>query len=97
MTESATTLMTGHVNVGGFFNMTSASMAPLPESSRRRAPGSPNIDYVTVRGRGYAKAVSESTSMDLLLLLRQSTPARTRSIEVLSETAFAYPRPRTVT
>mgnify|MGYP006330053305 FL=1 len=27
----------------------------------------PEIDYYTVRGRGWAKAVSESTSMDLVL------------------------------
>ena len=29
MMESATTLMTGHVNVGGFFKITSSSTAPL--------------------------------------------------------------------
>ncbi len=71
MTQSATTLMTGHVNVGGFFKITSTSTAPLVsgyprilEEVRRRVP---EIDYVTVRGRGYAKAVSESQSMDLVL------------------------------
>jgi putative ABC transport system permease protein len=71
MTQSATTLMTGHVNVGGFFKITSTSAAPLVssypkilEEVRRRVP---EIDYVTIRGRGYAKAVSESTSMDLVL------------------------------
>jgi putative ABC transport system permease protein len=71
MMESATTLMTGHVNVGGFFKITSAATAPLVsgypkvlEEVRRSAP---EIDYVTVRGRGWAKAVSESTSMDLVL------------------------------
>ncbi len=71
MTQSATTLMTGHVNVGGFFKITSTSAAPLVseypkvlEEARRRVP---EIDYVTIRGRGYAKAVSESKSMDLVL------------------------------
>src|SRR5512144_1905407 len=71
MTESATTLMTGEVNVGGFFKMTTASTAPLVsgyqkvlDEVRRQVP---EIDYVTVRGRGWAKAVSESTSMDLVL------------------------------
>ncbi len=71
MMESATTLMTGHVNVGGFFKITSAATAPLVsnypqvvEAVRRQAP---EIDYLTVRGRGWAKAVSEASSMDLVL------------------------------
>jgi ABC-type lipoprotein release transport system permease subunit len=71
MTESATTLMTGHVNVGGFFKITSASTAPLvsgyPKVLEEVVRRVPEIDYATVRGRGWAKAVSESTSMDLVL------------------------------
>ncbi len=71
MMESATTLMTGDVNVGGFFKITSSSTAPLVseypkvlEETRRVVP---EIDYVTVRGRGWAKAVSEAKSMDLVV------------------------------
>ena len=71
MMESATTLMTGHVNVGGFFKITTSSTAPLVsgypkvlEHVRREVP---ELDYVTVRGRGWAKAVSEAKSMDLVL------------------------------
>jgi ABC-type lipoprotein release transport system permease subunit len=71
MTESATTLMTGHVNVGGFFKITSASTAPLvsgyPKVLAAVRAEVPGIDYVTIRGRGWAKAVSEATSMDLVL------------------------------
>jgi ABC-type lipoprotein release transport system permease subunit len=71
MMESATTLMTGHVNVGGFFKITSASTAPLvadyPKVLAAAVPHVRDLDYVTVRGRGWAKAVSESTSMDLVL------------------------------
>jgi len=71
MTESATTLMTGHVNVGGFFKITSASTAPLvsgyPKVLAEVERRVPEIDYTTVRGRGWAKAVSESSSMDLVL------------------------------
>src|SRR5512133_1206205 len=71
MTESATTLLTGHVNVGGFFKITSSSSAPLVssypkvlEAGRRRVR---ELDYATQRGRGWAKAVSETSSMDLVL------------------------------
>src|SRR5512138_858502 len=71
MMESATTLMTGHVNVGGFFKITSGSAAPLvseyPRVMEQVLPRVPDLDYVAVRTRGYAKAVSEVSSMDIVL------------------------------
>jgi ABC-type lipoprotein release transport system permease subunit len=71
MMESATTLMTGHVNVGGFFKITSSSTAPLvsdyPRVLAEVTRRVPEIDFVTVRGRGWAKIVSENKSMDLVL------------------------------
>ena len=71
MMESALTLLTGHVNVGGFFKVTSGSAAPLISDYPRLAAivkeQVPELDYYTVRGRGWAKAVSESSSMDLVL------------------------------
>jgi len=71
MFESATTLLTGHVNVGGFFKITAGSAAPLvsdwPKVLAATRAEVPEIDYVTVRGRGWSKAVSESASMDLVL------------------------------
>src|SRR5512132_4666812 len=71
MTESATTLMTGHVNVGGFFKITSSSTAPLvseyPRVLAEVKQRVPELDFVTVRGRGWAKIVSENKSMDLVL------------------------------
>src|SRR5512137_132811 len=63
MTESALTMLTGHVNVGGFFKITSGSAAPLVsdyprlvELVRKQVP---ELDYLTQRGRGWSKAVSE--------------------------------------
>jgi ABC-type lipoprotein release transport system permease subunit len=71
MLESASTLMTGHVNVGGFFKITSGTSAPLVSDYHKVLADTqriaPEIEYVTVRGRGWAKAVSESGSMDLVL------------------------------
>jgi putative ABC transport system permease protein len=74
MTESATTLMTGHVNVGGFFKVTSGSASPLvsdyPAVLKEVLPRIPDLDFVAVRTRGFAKAVSETAggaSMDLVL------------------------------
>jgi ABC-type lipoprotein release transport system permease subunit len=71
MMESATTLMTGHVNVGGFFKITSGSAAPLvseyPKVLNEVLPRVPGLNYVAVRTRGFAKAVSEVSSMDIVL------------------------------
>jgi putative ABC transport system permease protein len=71
MMESANTLLTGNVNVGGFFKVTSGSAAPLvtnyQEVLAEAKKHVPELDYVTVRMRGYAKAVSERASMDLVL------------------------------
>jgi ABC-type lipoprotein release transport system permease subunit len=65
--ESATTLMTGHVNVGGFFKVTAGQSAPVVTHYQKvlevvRA-NVPELDYVTERGRGWAKVVSETGSM----------------------------------
>ena len=71
MLESGTTLQTGHVNVGGFFKPTSGSSAPLVTDWEKVLADTrrivPDIDYVAVRMRGYAKSVSENASMDLVL------------------------------
>jgi len=82
MLGSASTLMTGHVNVGGFFKPTSGSSAPLvtelPKVLEALDGQVPELDYQVLRGRGYAKGVSASSSMDLVL----------GGIDVTSETGF---------
>jgi ABC-type lipoprotein release transport system permease subunit len=71
MMESAHTLLTGHVNVGGFFKVTSGSAAPLvgeyPKALATAREKVPELDYYTSRVRGWAKGVSETASMDLVL------------------------------
>ncbi len=66
MVRTATTLETGHVNVGGFFKITSGQSAPVVthyakvlEVIRKNVP---ELDYVSVRGRGWAKAVSDTAT-----------------------------------
>ncbi len=65
--ESATTLTTGHVNVGGFFKVTAGQAAPVvtryPEVLAVVKKEVPELDYVTHRGRGWAKLVSETSSL----------------------------------
>ncbi len=69
MLESATTLMTGHVNVGGFYKPTPGQAAPVVthvskvvDIVKREVQG---LDYVTQRGRGWAKLISERSSMQV--------------------------------
>lgn len=69
--ETSTTLMSGHLNVAGFFKVTSGQAAPVVtkadrvlEVVRREVP---EATYIASRGRGYAKAVSEGSSMLLVL------------------------------
>lgn len=66
---SATTLMSGHVNVSGFFKLTSSQSAPVVTGYRevlaevkRQVP---ELDYVVQRGRGWVKLVSDQASMQV--------------------------------
>jgi ABC-type lipoprotein release transport system permease subunit len=66
---SATTLMSGHVNVAGFFKSTASQSAPVVTDYKKlidtvRAEV-PELDYVVQRGRGWAKLVSDTRSMQV--------------------------------
>jgi len=69
MLESATTLMSGHVNVGGFYKVTAGQSAPVvtgyPELITLIKKEVPELDYVSQRGRGWAKLVSDTGSMQV--------------------------------
>lgn len=69
MLESATTLMSGHVNVGGFYKVTAGQAAPVvtgyPELINFIKKEVPELDYVSQRGRGWAKLVSDTGSMQV--------------------------------
>src|SRR5262245_13364032 len=65
--ETATMLSTGHLNVAGFFKVTSGQAAPIlgdyasvAEVVRRSTP---ELDYLVPRGRGWGKVVSDQSSM----------------------------------
>lgn len=66
LVESSTTLMSGHVNVAGFFKVTAGTAAPVvthakevTEVIRKTVP---ELDYIASRGRGWAKVVSDTGS-----------------------------------
>lgn len=61
---SATTLMSGHVNVSGFYKSSATASAPVVTNYKKVrtliSEKVPEVDYVVQRGRGWAKLVSES-------------------------------------
>ena len=69
MLRSATTLMSGHVNVGGFYKVTAGQSAPVvtsyPKLLEQLRQEVPELDYAVQRGRGYAKLVSEAGSVQV--------------------------------
>ncbi|MBL8937121.1 MAG: ABC transporter permease [Archangium sp.] len=66
---SATTLMSGHVNVAGFYKSTSSASAPIvTQYSKLRdivKRDVKDLDYVIQRGRGWAKLISDTGSMQV--------------------------------
>ena len=69
MLESATTVATGHLNVGGFYKVTAGQSAPLVTDYKKIQAivekTLPDLDYVTARGRGWARLVSDTASMQV--------------------------------
>jgi len=67
--ETATILMSGHINVGGFYKVTAGQAAPVVTDAEKIAEllrrEIPEVEGVALRGRGYAKLVSESTSIQM--------------------------------
>jgi ABC-type lipoprotein release transport system permease subunit len=66
---SATTLMSGHVNVAGFYKATASSSAPVVTNYKKVREvvmrEVPEVDYIVQRGRGWAKLVSESATQQV--------------------------------
>ncbi len=66
MLRNATTLSTGHVNVAGFYKITSGTAAPVvTEYAKLRAlveKETPGLQSLVIRGRGFGKLVSDASS-----------------------------------
>jgi len=67
MEHTATTLSSGHVNVGGFFKVSAGQSAPVVTDYTKVLDvvkrSVPEMDFSVQRGRGWAKLVSDSGSM----------------------------------
>jgi putative ABC transport system permease protein len=80
--HTATTLSTGHINVGGFFKVTAGQSGPVVTE-----PGKvlevvkkivPEMDFAVQRGRGWAKVISDTGSLQ----------AGVNGVDVQNEPAF---------
>jgi putative ABC transport system permease protein len=69
MIDTATTLSTGHVNVGGFYKVTAGQAAPVVTNYKKVLEivkkAVPEMAFAVQRGRGWAKVVSDTGSMQL--------------------------------
>jgi len=65
--DTATTLSTGHLNVGGFYKVTSGQVGPVVveyEKVRETVLKSlPELDFTVERGRGWGKVVSDTSAV----------------------------------
>lgn len=83
MIDTSTTLWTGHLNVGGFYKVTSGGAAPLVADYEKVAKvvkaGVPELDFMAVRVRGFGKIVSDRGS---------SIQGSISGIDIAAEPAF---------
>src|SRR5262245_40563673 len=83
MIDTATTLSTGHVNVGGFFKVTAGQAAPVVTDYEKVMAAArqavPEMAFAVHRGRGWAKVISDTGAMQLGIT----------GIDIKSEPAFA--------
>jgi len=64
LVETATTLSTGHLNVGGFFKVTAGRAGPVVTDYAKVLEvvkhEVPELDFAVPRGRGWGKIISTS-------------------------------------
>jgi putative ABC transport system permease protein len=69
MLESAKTVATGDLNIGGFYKVTAGQSAPLVTDYQKIqaivVKTLPDLDFVAARGRGWARLVSDQANMQV--------------------------------
>jgi ABC-type lipoprotein release transport system permease subunit len=102
MMRAATTLSTGHLNVGGFFKVTSSAGGPIVtdyekvmEAVRQDVP---ELDAVVHRGRGWAKIISDmgSTQAGITAIEIDKEPAFRKVVQVVSGRIEELAQPNTM-
>ena len=102
MLRSATTLATGHVNVGGFYKVTAGQSAPVvtgyPKIIEQVRKDVPELDYIVQRGRGWVKIVSEvgSSQVGLGGIDVQAEPGIRKVLQIKEGSLDELAKPDTV-
>ena len=102
MLRSATTLMSGHVNVGGFYKVTEGTAAPVVTDYEKVLQvvkrSVPELDYAAARGRGWAKIISDTGSIQCGIsgIDIRSEPTFKDSLEILSGRLADLAQPDTI-
>ncbi|HEY8208997.1 MAG TPA: FtsX-like permease family protein [Myxococcaceae bacterium] len=100
--ETATVLMSGHLNVGGFYKVTAGQAAPVVTNAEEVAAlvkkEVPEVEWVVMRGRGYAKLVSETASVQMGVggIDIQSEPRFREVVKVLDGSIDELAKPNTL-
>ncbi len=102
MTHTATTLSTGHLNVGGFFKVTAGQSAPVVTDWKRvldvTKQAVPEMEFAVQRGRGWVKVVSDVGSIQTGISGIDITnePAFKNVIQVVSGNIDDLAQPNTI-
>jgi putative ABC transport system permease protein len=101
--NTATTLSSGHLNVGGFFKVTSGQAGPIVADYKKVAEvvrsTLPNeLDFMVMRGRGWGKLVSDTGSgqVGIAGVDIESEPALKRVLEIESGNIDELAQPNTL-
>lgn len=102
MLRSATTLSSGHVNVGGFFKVTAGQSGPLVSDFEKVLQtvktSIPELDFVVQRGRGWAKVISDTGSIQsgITGVDIRNEPSLKQVIQVVSGNIDDLSQPNTI-
>jgi putative ABC transport system permease protein len=100
--HSATTLSTGHLNVGGFYKVTAGQAGPVVteyakilEIARKTLP---EMDFAVERGRGWARVVGDRGSMQAAIngIDVGAEPAFKKALDVVSGNLDELAQPNTI-
>lgn len=99
--ESALTLASGHLNVGGFYKVSAGQAFPLLSDYEKVAAvarGLPEVDSVVQRGRGFGKLVAETAALDAALVGVDvaAEPGLSHQLEVVDGSLAELRQPRTL-
>jgi putative ABC transport system permease protein len=102
MIRSATTLSSGHVNVGGFFKLTSSQCGPVVTEFAKVVDivekNVPEMQHWVHRGRGWAKIISDagSTQAGVTGIDIKNEPEFKRIIQIVSGNIDELSQPNTM-